>query len=372
MILIPRYKKTAKEAWQYLLKEREYSWDVLSKKNLDRLNNAIKSLDEIIQSDFTPEVGKLHLETFMNNYGDLVASTPERSWKENVEVFLVALIIALGIRAYFLQPFKIPTHSMKPTLYGIFEEQRQGPKPNFIIQTWDALFKGTTYHRVQVKSGGMIQSIQETKLAGFLPIKGTEFIIGGERYWIWASLQELGDAGYNLQVGDTAAPGQEFMNYSIRTGDHIFVNKLAYNFKLPRRGDPFVFTTQGIARIEASLKAQGILGSQYYIKRCVGVGDDTLRVVPPYLYVNGDIQRGYPFERIYSMKDGYNGYTLGGAYLSTALDTYQIPPDHFWAMGDNSAHSLDSRYWGPVPRANLIGSAAFVYWPFGKRWGFIR
>ena len=133
-----------------------------------------------------------------------------------------------------------------------------------------------------------------------------------------------------------------------------------------------VFTTEGIRRIEAMLRVQGIEGSQYYIKRCVGVGGDSLRIDPPYLYVNGKVIRGKAFDRIYSMANGYSGYTLVDGYLSSPEDVYKIAKDHFWAMGDNSAHSLDSRYWGAVPRKNLVGAALFVYWPFTKRWGLIR
>jgi signal peptidase I len=48
-------------------------------------------------------------------------------------------------------------------------------------------------------------------------------------------------------------------------------------------------------------------------------------------------------------------------------------PDHsYFAMGDNSYNSFDSRYWGPVPEPNLVGRGLFVYWPFTWHWGLIR
>ena len=49
-----------------------------------------------------------------------------------------------------------------------------------------------------------------------------------------------------------------------------------------------------------------------------------------------------------------------------------MPADCYWAMGDNSPNSKDSRYWGGVPRQNLVGRGYFVFWPFTERWGFIR
>jgi signal peptidase I len=49
-----------------------------------------------------------------------------------------------------------------------------------------------------------------------------------------------------------------------------------------------------------------------------------------------------------------------------------VPKDGYFAMGDNSYNSYDSRYWGPVPQENLVGRGLFVYWPFNRHWGLIR
>jgi signal peptidase I len=52
--------------------------------------------------------------------------------------------------------------------------------------------------------------------------------------------------------------------------------------------------------------------------------------------------------------------------------TYIVPPHRYFAMGDNSYNSYDSRYWGPVPEENLVGRGLLVYWPFVPHCGFIR
>ena len=50
-----------------------------------------------------------------------------------------------------------------------------------------------------------------------------------------------------------------------------------------------------------------------------------------------------------------------------------MPEDeHYFALGDNSYFSFDSRYWGPVPEENLVGRGLWVYWPFNQHWGLIR
>ncbi len=69
--------------------------------------------------------------------------------------------------------------------------------------------------------------------------------------------------------------------------------------------------------------------------------------------------------------DGYKGYSdprsFGGFITKVDLNKNQ-----FFAMGDNSYNSSDSRVWGPVPDRNLVGSALFCYWPLGSHWGRIK
>jgi signal peptidase I len=73
-----------------------------------------------------------------------------------------------------------------------------------------------------------------------------------------------------------------------------------------------------------------------------------------------------------SAQDGYRGYSHGNLYLGSSDNSFTIPPRGYFAMGDNSYNSYDSRYWGPVPEENVVGRGLFVYWPFGRHWGIIR
>jgi signal peptidase I len=77
-----------------------------------------------------------------------------------------------------------------------------------------------------------------------------------------------------------------------------------------------------------------------------------------------------------SAAGGYGGYSnpspADAYYLTDPDATYTVPAEHYFAMGDNSFNSFDSRYWGPVPQENLMGRGLFVYWPFLPHWGFVR
>ena len=70
--------------------------------------------------------------------------------------------------------------------------------------------------------------------------------------------------------------------------------------------------------------------------------------------------------------NGYRGYAPGRDYLADPEKPFAVPEQHYFAMGDNSFNSFDSRYWGPVPDENLVGRGLFVYWPFNSHWGLIR
>jgi signal peptidase I len=267
---------------------------------------------------------------------------------------------------------------MQPTLNGIIGYPSDSPPPGIATQAVEFILRGRNYVNVVAKSDDVIQAVSERKMLFFFTL--TDLKCLHDNYTIWAPEDTLRNyfrvyAGREFHAGDIIARG------AIDAGDHVFVDKVSYNFVGPARGKVFVFSTHGIERIEEDNAKQGIEGSQFYIKRLAGMPGDTLRVQEPYLYINGQLADGFGFKRVMSRQGDYHGYTNpisdavdehGARYLTSPDATYTVPPNRYFAMGDNSGNSSDSRFWGTVPQENLMGRALFVYWPFLPHWGFVK
>jgi signal peptidase I len=172
--------------------------------------------------------------------------------------------------------------------------------------------------------------------------------------------------------------GEPIIRFSETTGDHLFVDRLTYNFRRPQRGEIVVFQTKGII-------FPGMDQSQFYIKRLVGLPGETVSIGEDrHVRINGRrLDSSTPhFANVYSfdpkkpardshlLKDQfYNGHILlpdsisVHPHLQKESDTMDVEAGHYLVLGDNTATSFDSRYWGFVPQENVIGRAFFIYWP---------
>ncbi|MDR1191061.1 MAG: signal peptidase I [Verrucomicrobiales bacterium] len=380
-------KKEARDFLQFLHKKWNYSRDLLGPRELERVAALRGELRQAAEGGLPEgEARRLFEQTPQRLEKIWPGCTKSNPWVENIETIFTVLVIVLGLRCYFVQPFKIPTDSMKPTLWGIYREPTEVAKPNVVRQILDYAVSGRSYHALTAPADGHVERIRPGR--SFLFVGTSKVQFAGREYTLWTDYENLVRSlaikygipqnqplsSLSAQIttrlaGKGFRRGETIANFTVDAGDHVFVNKLAYHFRLPKQGGVFVFTTKDIRHPELLKSTQGM--TQYYIKRCVGVPGVTLRLNPPYLYSNGEIFHNAAVDRIYSKQNGYNGYVSGG-YLATADDEVRLPANQFWAMGDNSANSLDSRYWKYVPRENLVGSATMVYWPFTKRWGLIK
>ncbi len=153
------------------------------------------------------------------------------------------------------------------------------------------------------------------------------------------------------------------MESTVLIGDHMLVNKFIYSphaggflekllpYRAPRRGDVFVFKfPEGPDRD--------------FIKRLVALPGDRVEERDKTVSVNGE-----PFSEKHTYHTDPHVIPADPSLpeASRKRDNFGpivIPPDRFWAMGDNRDNSYDSRYWGPVPRDNIKGRALLVYWSY--------
>lgn len=138
------------------------------------------------------------------------------------------------------------------------------------------------------------------------------------------------------------------MEPTLKVGDRIMVNRFDFLFRSPSRRDVMVFEFPRQA-------------GRYFIKRVIGEPGDRLEILDKRVYVGGRV-----------IDEPYVAADEDGGRL-TSLDNYHdlppVPGGSFFVMGDNRDHSADSRSWGPVPRAKVVGRAAFVWYPLSRiRW----
>jgi signal peptidase I len=240
-----------------------------------------------------------------------------------------------------------------------------GPAPNILKQAVDFVWLGRNYINVVSGADNTVIRISQRKYFFFFTF--SEIQCDQQSFTVYAS-PEILRQDFQVYPGNTYRRGQVIARGAIDTGDQVFVDKFSYNFVRPHRGDVFVFRTDHILGIREDPEA----GAPYYIKRLTGTPGDTLRIDSPNLYVNGAPARNFGIRRVMSAIWPYRGYSQGQALLGNAEKTYTVPAHSYFAMGDNSYNSYDSRYWGPVPEENVVGRGLFVYWPFGHHWGFIR
>lgn len=360
----PRYVKHSKLLVRHAEKYLRYKCDRLSDEEREGIRASIASLTTALREEKKDRIHS-EAEALDSKLHKLTPVTWEAHWRENCEVILVAIIVAIGIRSYFLQPFKIPTGSMQPTLNGIIGRPMTDAPPSFPRRVAEFFILGRNYINVVSNQDDRVVEIVPQKFGFFFTF--SRVICSRQRFLVYASPDTLRQ-DFKVAVGNRYAKGDVIARGAIDTGDQVFVDKFSYNFVKAHRGDVFVFRTDNIPLITADPET----GAPFFIKRLAGEPNDSLRIDPPQLFVNGSVPEGRGFARVMRAQDGYRGYAPGRDYLSDPERAFVIPEKHYFAMGDNSYNSYDSRWWGPVPEENLVGRGLLVYWPFNRHWGLIR
>ncbi len=359
-------RKLAKEWLHQARHARNLREDIAEPEALAALDSAARELGETVAG---PRTDPDAVEHACNRVAAAVSKIypPRRfSWfRENAEIALVAVAVAMAFRTYFIQPFKIPTGSMQPTLYGIHYEAQTAPQwidraPLNLVR-W--LISGKWYTEYRAQTSGIVTDAYRRKEDP----ENVYVVIGGIPHPLPHGIMEQ----FRFQSGDRVVRGQIIASGTRTLGDHIFVNRVRWNFMPPKRGDVMVFTTRDIPQIDMDT---------HYIKRMVGMPNETVGIDPPYLLINEEPMLEPEMIRKISLDNRYGGYKTTGrddddrnvSVLGSRNERLHLGSAQYAAFGDNTSSSLDSRYWGPVMQRNLVGPAFMVYWPFSERWGWIR
>src|SRR5881227_3193369 len=143
-----------------------YRCDVLSHAALADLRRQIETLERSIKERNLPGVRE-NSERLDAMVAEHSPSHREAGWRENCEVILVAIVVAVAVRSYFIQPFKIPTGSMQPTLNGIIGHPSTKPAPNFVQQVAEFFILGRNYINVVSQTDDVVEQIQPRKFLFF-------------------------------------------------------------------------------------------------------------------------------------------------------------------------------------------------------------
>ena len=345
--------------------------DILSEQTKTRLDEVLIEAESIRMG--SPEQINKFLEDAPERLAKATSKKSFATAREWVDILAVALMVAFGIRALYLQPFKIPTSSMQPTLFGIHYVS-DCDKIKVLPAPADLIFQGMRRAKATVSEEGQLTIEGQFAAKGrrsFL-LSRTYFNIGGVPYSLPGELNKVNEYAFKGRTYYTK--GDILCNGWLSTGDHLFVDRFSHHFTGLKRGDVTVFNTEGLSYGGQLLTERGY----YYIKRLIGLPGDTLRIKSDMVYIKAagtkeekPITDFNPaFKKIYSGKGGYHGH-LNAASLDSPEITFTVPEDCYFMMGDNSANSQDSRYFGPVPRKNIVGRAFLVFWPFSRRWGIV-
>jgi signal peptidase I len=390
--------------------------DLLSPQAITGVQVKIDELDGAIAEKHSGKI-RIKMEELEFAANKWLKPYPHAAWRENVEVLLVALAVAMAIRTFFLQPFKIPTGSMQPTLFGVnstpdfgrtfdeaqrgyedqartdFQTQMRAQKEMVIpgglerVKEW---FEGISYVHVVAQADGTVDNISPVTKILIFNFKQT-FSIGGVTHTIWFP-PDFGESDLLHRAGlfpeRVFHKGEDVVKLRVGAGDHLFVDRLSYNFRKPTRGDIIVFETAGIP--EEMRDRYGIRADEFYIKRLVGLPGEKVQIGDDrHLRINGQrLDASTPhFKNVYGFKPDqpphdsqFSGHVNGtvarefkliGIPLFPDEETvYDVPSDSCMPMGDNTCNSLDSRFWGAIPEKYVIGKSFFVYWPLTKRFGW--
>lgn len=415
--LISKRVRNAAELRHHGQKLLNHQKDLLSQEDAKEVQSAIDKLRNILKIDYNKTNLNKAIKELEEIGSNKLIQYRNPKMRENIEVGLFAVAIAMSIRTFFFQPMGIPTGSMQPTLYGITEGKLSaGENPITGIKGFfRGWVSGVSHYHLVAEGDWRLKEIEELRpylkflkrqKFKFIDLNTGEEIIRdiapptGSRNKSLFGRYKQGMMAHseqnfinNSHNGYVYKKGEDVFKMKRESGDHLLVNRFIFNFRMPKRGEIIVFET-----INTRIPDQDL----FYIKRLIGLPNETISIGDDrHTIINGKRldSTDYPFEFIYSFdldennkfaKDSYfSGHVNTQGYIDSKRNDgdftnrrfslfrdesfkFQIPQNEYMAFGDNTMNSTDSRDWGTLPGRNIFGTPSFIYWPFFSQPGRTR
>jgi len=392
--LFSRTVRKAGELGDTVQKILDHQRDVLPGPNIANVEAALAALKKVVRSGADAAAIKAQMASLEEEANRWLRPYPNADFREYAVMFLEIAILILGSRAFLVQPMVIPTGSAQPTLWGItYDDLRDKPEvviPSGPMRLWDRWVNGISYYHVVAEQDLEITGIdaQPKTVVPFVSRQSLKTTAGDITIWFPPDrfAEQLGLLDDSLQRFKKTSfrKGEDIVRARVTTGDHLFVERVTYNFRRPERGEVIVFRSETHPDMTANT---------HYIKRLVGLGGERIRIGDDrHTYINGAplTTNDYGFEKVFSFdpqlppqRSVYSGHVNGTVWRraeGTAGPTrnfpdgkteYTIRPGHYVCFGDNTMNSADSRHWGEPDFAQekVIGRSLFVFWPFTRRFG---
>lgn len=293
----------------------------LAERDAHCLENDIMAVRDALRSGNISDIEK-SAEKLHSSFEKYLGFAKKSVIREYAEAFLFALILAVFLRTFVIQLFKIPTGSMEPTLHGA---QNYGFGDHIVVN---------------------------------------KFIYGPQTLdWVgipWTNY------GFEL-------PAWRFEKFALRKpkrGD-IIVFKFPFNYHCNQCGADFNLSG-GTPRVCPSCGSRHVeYQNKDFVKRCIGLPGETVEIRDGNIYINDVLVTEPAIIKDIHYTNVLSGKGPGGALYGHRGQKFKVPQNAYFVLGDNSANSKDSRFWGFVPCEDIRGEAFFIYLP-PKRIGLIR
>jgi signal peptidase I len=319
--LTSRTVRKAAELEDAVRKLLNHQRDVLAPNAVASVESALSDYRKLMRSGANAELIRARMDVLETTANKWLKPYPNHSVRDNLVMLLEIAVLIVGSRAFLIQPMVIPTGSAQPTLWGVtFEDLRetQAAIPSWPMRLWEKAMYGVSYYEIIAPTDLKITGAQDKPTMFFPFVKRQYLYTSAGPISVWFPPddfpRQLGilDESQRMWKKQTFRRGEVIARARLITGDHLFVERVSYNFRRPKRGEIIVFRSE---------QHPGMTPNTHYIKRLVGLGGERIRI--------GDDRHSFINDRELTRNDF--GFPRP---LFWACERYYLATDHRFSGSD--------------------------------------